>query len=128
MKDFERIVVVSAQNGEKFLGWVPKGEDPKKYMENESIVLHDARLVATQHQPKMNARQEVVGVSVLVALIQVDMFAGAVPNLRLHPSTWYFPFENEATKGQIAKLIEAAERNERVNQAAEAGLYVPGAG
>jgi hypothetical protein len=127
MKDFERIVVVAAQNGEKFLGWVPEGEDPKKYMEQDSIKLHDARIVATQHQPKMNAQQQVVGVSVLVALIQVDMFPGPIPVLRLHPSTWYFPCENLTAKKQIAKLIEAAQRNETVNKAAEAGLHIPGA-
>lgn len=126
MKDFERIVIVTAQHGEKFLGWIPGEVDPVEYMEQKSIVLKDARLVATQQQPRMNARQEVVGISVLVALLPVDMFPGAVPTMRLNPSTWYFPSENVKTKKQIERLINAAEQNEVASQAEEAGIHLPG--
>jgi hypothetical protein len=126
MKDFNRIVVVTAQHGEKFLGWVPKGVVPGEYLEKPSIVLHDVRLLATQQQPKLNAAQQVVGMSVLIALLQIDMFPGPVPTMHLHPSSWYFPFENPKTEKKIKQLIDAAEQNEKVNQAIEAGVHVLG--
>ena len=128
MKDFDRIVVVTAQHGEKFIGWVPEGEDPAKYMESPTVLIKNARLLATQQQPKFDARQNVVGVSVLVAMIPIDMFPSAMPNLRVHPSSWYFPFENRETEKKIEQLLAAAERNEGINRAIDAGLSVPGVG
>lgn len=126
MLDFERLVVVTASHGEKFLGEVPDGKDPQDYLENESIILHNVRLLATQHQPKMDARQNIVGVAVLTALLQVDMFPGPVPVMRLHPSSWYFPTENEEAVNKLKQLIDRAEANETKNRAQDAGLVVPG--
>ena len=126
MKDFERIVVVTTASGEKFLGWIPKGEDPVGYMDQPTVKIEDARLVAVQQQPRMNPQQQIVGISTLVALLQVDMFPGAVPNYRLRPAAWYFPFENPETKTKIEQLLKKAEENEKINQASEAGLHIPG--
>ena len=119
---------LDTSDGGRYLATI-KHHDPKKYVNEQlgdglPIKLNDVRQLITQQQPNMQGKI-VVGVSVLVALINIDMFPGPVPVMHVCPSAWYFPSENERTRKKIEALISAAERNELKNSAADAGIQLP---
>lgn len=130
--NWERIVVVAAVHGEKFIGWVPEDVgDPKKYLEKHGaertpITLQDVRNLVGQASPNLDANGNILGVSKLLLLMPIDMFNGPLFNHHVVPSSWYFPAENEKCKRKIEELLHHAVETEARLSAAEAGIHLAG--
>ena len=133
IKGWDRLVVVTAAHGEKFMGWVPEAYgDPRKYIanrreENKPILLHEVRNYLSQAQPQMGPQGQLAGVAKLQVLIPMDMFPGAIAEMHIFPSCWYFPSDNDGCKKPISDILELALQNEKINSAIAAGI-TPAAG
>jgi hypothetical protein len=132
---WDRLVIVCAQHGEKFMGWVPpEVEDPRKHMlecTDKGLVceLRDVRILASQLQAIPDRSG---GISNLMVLMPVDMFPRGMQKHYIKVSTFYFPSDNEDCKHQVKALIENAIQMEarrellKIKKSAEdAGLIVP---
>jgi hypothetical protein len=132
IENWERMVVVTAVHGEKFMGWVPKDKgDPKKYMaeqreKNQPAILHEVRNYLTQAQPNINAAGQLAGVAKLQVLLPLDMFPAALQEMHVLASCWYFPSDNDGCKKPIQDLMENARQNEKINDAIAAGITPAG--
>ena len=125
--EFNRSVVVTAQHGEKYFGYVPKDiADRGLYFgyhqkEGLPIALENVRLLVMQYTQKQSG-----GMQSFMGLLPIDLFSTSMDKFYVAPSMWYFPSENPSIRGKLEKLIEAAERNDQMNKAMEAGIHIPG--
>jgi hypothetical protein len=128
---FERLVVMTAQHGEKFFGWVAHPtEDPEQYIESriaekKPVLLEDARLLVSQLQVMNDSRGNPV-LNNMMLLMPLDSFVSGVENLWVYPSSWYFPKNNEKCQGKIKDLFRACLEMELAKAAAEMNLVIPG--
>lgn len=122
---WNRIVVVTALHGEKYLGYVPgEVKTPSEYIRDRCsqrlpITLEDARTLVSQVQ--VGPRGEI---GRMLLLMPVDFWPGPIPSINIVPSSWSVPADNEQAKKQIEKLLQHAEENESRFSASEAGLVV----
>jgi hypothetical protein len=130
--NWERLVVVTAVHGEKYLGWLACEDiDPKKYLEEHGqagspITLQDARNLVSQAQSNVDHQGNVLGVSRFLLLMPIDVLNGPLPSLQVIPSSWYFPGENgDDCKKKIGSLLSQAVEQEARLSAAAAGLVAP---
>lgn len=129
--DWERLVVVVAIHGEKFLGWVPpECEHQEKYMKDAAqsggpVRLLNARNLVGQCNPSVDASGNVIGIQKLLLLMPIDGHNGPLSEYYVVPSSWYFP-KNTGEYGQvkISGLLEHALEMEARMTAAAAGLHV----
>jgi hypothetical protein len=130
--NFEKMVVVTAPTGEKYLGWLPKDvtflQMDAAAAEGRTVTLKDVRHLLVQRMPDVGPDGQVRSMRSFMALLPVDMFPGPAPEMKVKPCTWYAPSGSNKVKKDIIDLIEAAEANELANKAAEANLVLPRAG
>ena len=129
--DVDKLVLLTSRHGEKFLGTVPNHLEAKAYVQecahnNVPVVLENVRLFHSQAEAKMNQAGQVLGIQTFAALLPLPLFSGPAERLHVMVSTWLFPSESPSGIKKIEELLEAAEKNERINQAQEAGLHIPG--
>lgn len=131
--DVDRLVMVTSQHGEKFLGSIPSsvGDNPKQYIEDCAtkhipIILENVRIFHSESNAQMNQAGQVMGIKTFAALLPIPLFSGPVERMHLLISTWFFPSETPSGSKRINELLEAAEKNEKVSQALEAGIHIPG--
>lgn len=131
--NWERLAVIVAMHGEKFMGWVPEEcGDPKKYLEERGQAgrparLQDVRNLIGQASPNVDRQGNILGIQKLLLLMPVDMLNGPLPEHNIIPSSWYFPGENgDACKKQIEELLTHAVETEARLTAAAAGLHLAG--
>lgn len=130
--NWERLVVVTAVHGEKYMGWIPEEKgDPKKYMDDSRsnslpIVLLEVRNYLSQAQPNVDPSGRVTGVAKMQVLLPLDMFPGALKKMSVLASAWYFPSDDPRCKKPISDLLEGARRNEKMNSAIAAGITPAG--
>jgi hypothetical protein len=129
--DWDRLVVVSATHGEKFMGEIPPEEnDPEEYLDHclrtsTPVELHRVRNLISQVQPQVGARGQLEGMGRILLLMPIDMMSGPLSVMKLQVSSWYFPKDSEC-KRKIDELYAHAEKNEMAMMAQEAGLTLAG--
>jgi hypothetical protein len=129
--DWERLVVVTAKHGEKFVGTLPEQEDdPKKYIEDRTyehgpIELSNVRVLAVQTRAIADSRGQPVGIQRAPLLLPMDVLNSPAQSVHIVPSTWYFPVENREAKDNLAGLIHQAEEMEARASAEAAGIITP---
>lgn len=133
IENWERLVVVTAVHGEKYLGWISKDKgDPRKYMDdsrknNRPVVLTEVRNYLSQAQPQVS-QGRVTGMAKLQVLMPPDMFPGALKKMSVLASAWYFPSDDPSCEKPIAEMLEGARQNEKMNSAIAAGITPAGVG
>lgn len=132
VRDWERLVVVTATHGEKYMGWIPKSKgDPREYMDisrqkNLPVELEEVRNYLSQIQPNTDRAGRVTSMGKMQILVPIDMFPGALKRLSVLASSWYFPSDDPNCKKPVGSILEGARRNETVNQAVAAGITPAG--
>lgn len=124
--NWERLVVVTAVHGEKYLGWIPLTiENPKQYLtdcaQNRlTVQLQDVRNLISQISENQR------GVSKVTLLMPIDMVEGPLEHLDVVPSSWYFPGETggDGHKKKIEDLLEFSVENETRMKAKAVGLHL----
>lgn len=131
--NWERLVVVTAIHGEKYLGWVPSEiEDPKKYLdehgwETRPVVLTDVRNLIGQASPNVSPQGKLLGFSKVMLLMPLDLLDGPIARYHILPSAWYFPGEHgDDCKKHVEELLHQAVENEAQMSARSAGLHLAG--
>lgn len=137
-KDIARIVIVTAQHGEKYLGHIPaEVPDPIAYVRDKAadgkpIMLEEVLLLASQLQTETDARGAIKSVGRFNLLVSVDLVEGALSKLNVIPSAWYFISENPGSEKVLDELIQVSKRNAeeaaRVSSAIKAGIELPNRG
>lgn len=129
--DHERLVIVAALHGEKFIGHTPGYIKctPQEYMEkaaqqNKPVELYNVRSLLSQPQAKKLPSGETV-IAGFVALMPFEFMPGPAEKIWVRASTWHFPAENPRSKEKIITLLAQAEDSERKVSALEAGIDVP---
>jgi len=142
---WDRLVIVCAQHGEKFLGWVPPHneleemgcESPKDYLRRHMLngspaELRDVRILASQLQATPDGRGGIAAIGNLMVLMPVDMFPRGMEKHYVRVSTFYFPSDNEDCRPLVKNLLKDAIQMEARRElqkakasAAEAGIEVP---
>jgi hypothetical protein len=129
--NWERLVVVVALHGEKYLGWIPAElGDPKKYveergLEGKPIRLEDSRNLIGQASPKLDSRGNLAGFTKFMLLMPLDTLNGPMPSIYILPSSWYFPGDHgEVSRRQVEELLKHAVETEDQMKAAAAGLHL----
>ena len=139
--DWDRLVIVAAMHGEKYIGFLPREvEDPDEWMRelgrtNQPVLLHHVRTILSQPQVQKlpNGQQVIAG---LVAVLPFEFNPGPAEELWVRASSWHFPIVNEKSQEKIMRLLEKAEESEvqiaelerqanLVEDATRAGLIVP---
>jgi len=134
MKDlnWDRMAVVTALHGEKYLGWIPEEMgDPKKYLDEnctagKPVVIHDARNLMGQAQPNIDARGNILGISKMLLLMPIDAMNGPLPVINVISSTWYLVPENDSVRKKFEELLNASVETEARLSASDAGIHIPG--
>ena len=130
----DRMVLITAPHGERYLGVVPpRYGDIKAYVadcaqKQNPIELYQVRRFHAQSNAEVTPSGKMMGVKTFAALLPIDLFSGPMSTYYVLPAAWYFPFESPEATRKIEQLIDVAERNEQANRAAEAGIIVPGRG
>lgn len=138
--DPARMVVVTSESGEKFLGFIPKAVDgevyePNDYMYyacvNEGVaVLFEARQLVEQRQLRMMPPTEpgsigrYAGSESFTILLPIGLSKGPM-TIYIRVASWFMPGGNEFLSEAYAKMIRQAEDNEKLSAAAEV-LTIPG--
>jgi hypothetical protein len=129
--DWERLVVVTAKHGEKFVGTLPEHEsNPKKYIEDRTyehgpVVLSNVRVLAIQTRAVADARGQPVGIQRTPLLLPMDVLNSPAAVVYVVPSAWYFPADNKEAKDNLAGLIHHTEEMEARSSAEAAGIVAP---
>lgn len=129
--DVDDLVVVTTTAGEKLVGKIAETNSPDEKIrlaigEGQPVELTEVRSFIHIRDPKMDAHGRIVGIPSFLAFMPPDMFMGPADRMSVMVSCWYSVKDNPGIKKQVAALLDAAEKNEKVNSAQQAGLSVPG--
>ena len=117
------LVSITAPHGEIFVGQI-KDDDRETLGEGKPVTLHDVRVLFTQTATNDGG----TGIQQMAILLPPPMYNGPAPSLRLIPSSWSYPGDDEIAKDNVRTLLQAAEENELRNKAARLNIVMPGSG
>lgn len=116
--DWNRLVVVAALHGEKYIGFIPEETQasPQDYMytqarENKPVCLYHVRTLISQPQMQTlaNGQQVIAG---FVAVIPFEFNPGPAEELWVRASSWHFPVNNPESQEKVQKLLDKAVESE----------------
>jgi len=131
MQDVDKMVVVTTTAGEKLIGLVDGTGNPNEKIrlcvsEGQPVDLTEVRSFIHIRDPKVDQQGRIIGMPSFLAFMPMDMFMEPAKKISVMISSWYLVCDNPSIRRQVTELLNAVEKNEKINAAQAAGLHIPG--